>query len=115
MVRGQWCRRRSEEYLQLVAEFSRLLLVCIHFSGDLPGRTTEVTTLRHQNTRQVMRNFAFYVVRILPQLVSQILFQYLVYVRPFADSLAYQAQLNYSCVNSQLAFPNMQGEPLASS
>lgn len=137
MVRGQWCRRRSEEYLQLVAEFSRLLLVCIHFSGGLPGRTTEVTTLRHQNTRQVMRNifvhngrlviiteyhkarsrtnFAFYVVRILPQLVSQILFQYLVYVRPFADSLSYQAQLNYSCVNSPLAFPTMQGEPLASS
>lgn len=34
-------------------------------------------------------NHAFYMVRILPQLVSEMLFQYLVYIQPFARSLAY--------------------------
>ena len=109
MVGGQWSQPRLDEYVQLAARFSRLLLVCIHFSGGMPGRTTEVATVRYQNSRQVMRNVfayngrlaiiteyhkarsrtnhAFYVVRFLPRLVSEILFRYLAYVRPFANSL----------------------------
>lgn len=111
IVRGQWYRRQSGEYLQLVAEFSRLLLIYIHFSGGLPSYITEVITLRHQNTHQVIQNifiynrqlviiteyykarsrtnFIFYIVYILLQLVSQILFQYLVYIWLFIDSLTY--------------------------
>ena len=75
----------------------------------MPGRSPEVTTIKYQNSRQVMQNVfvhngrlaiiteyhkarshtnhAFYVVRVLPQLVSEIIFQYLAYVRPFTNSL----------------------------
>lgn len=109
MVSNRWSQPRLRKYLQLAATFSRLLLVCVHFSGGMPGRSPEVTTIKYQNSRQVMRNVfvhngrlaiiteyhkarshtnhAFYVVRVLPQLVSEIIFQYLAYVRPFTNSL----------------------------
>lgn len=92
----------------------QLLLACIHFTGGLPGRGTETTMLRWCNTRHVMRNIfayqgrlviiteytkarartnkSFYIVRFLPLLVSQILFQYLAYIRPFITALNNEAQ-----------------------
>jgi hypothetical protein len=105
-----------------VGSFQRLLLACIHFTGGIPGRGTEVTTIKWCNTRHVMRNVfvyqgrlviiteytkargrmnkSFYIVRFLPLLVSQILFQYLVYVRPFAEALSSQAQLGSQVATS---------------
>ena len=115
MAKGQWSHARSGKYLRMVASFQRLLLACIHFTGGIPARGTEVTTIKWCNTRHVMRNIfvyqgrlvviteytkargrmnkSFYIVRFLPLLVSQILFQYLVYVRPFVEALSSQAQL----------------------
>ncbi|KAF7959266.1 hypothetical protein EAE96_002780 [Botrytis aclada] len=91
-VGEKWSRPRSENYLQLAMKFGRLLQVYIHFVGGMPGRMTEIASIRYRNTRQVMRNIfvhngklaiiteyhkarsrtnhAFYVVRILPQLVQ---------------------------------------------
>ncbi|KAF7944511.1 hypothetical protein EAE96_010902 [Botrytis aclada] len=140
-VGEKWSRPRSENYLQLAMKFGRLLQVCIHFVGGMPGRMTEIASIRYRNTRQVMRNIfvhngklaiiteyhkarsrtnhAFYVVRILPQLVSQMLFQYLVYIQPFTRSLAYQVQAGFSpsptpvlgMKESALAFCTPQGTP----
>ncbi len=146
MVSNQWSRPRLRKYLQLATTFSRLLLVCVHFSGGMPGRAPEVTTIRYQNSRQVMRNVfvyngrlatiteyqkarsrtnhAFYVVRVLPQLVSKILFQYLAYIRPFTNSLTHEEPQPRpfvtehasasSRMDSPLAFPAEKGEPWSS-
>lgn len=88
-VGEKWSRSRSENYLQQAMKFSRLLQVCLHFVGGMPGRTTEFAAIKYQNTQQVMRNIfvhngrlaiiteyhkarsrtnhAFYIVRILPR------------------------------------------------
>jgi hypothetical protein len=117
-VRQTWSISHIQSYFKLANRLSSLLLVCIHFSGGMPGRTTEIATMRYLNTRKVMRNVfihhgrlvliteyhkartqtnhAFYIVRVLPSLVSQILFQYLVYIRPFIRSLIYQMQTSFS-------------------
>ena len=111
----QWSSQRAEGYIQLATKFQRQLLACIHFTGGLPGRGTEITTMKWCNTRHVMRNIfvyhgrliviteytkaryktnqSFYIVRFLPLSVSRILFQYLVYVRPFMGALEDQAGL----------------------
>ena len=107
----QWSCPCSKKYLQLAARFSRLLQLYIHLIAGMPRRASEVASIKYQNIRQVMRNVfiynyhmaiiteyqkarsqtnhAFYVIRILPPLVSQILFRYLVYIQPFKKSLAY--------------------------
>ena len=110
-AKGRWSLPRCQAYLSRVEELKKQLLVYIHLTRGLPGRGTEVTTIKWCNTRQTMRNIfvchgqlmvvieynknrastnnSFYVARILPSLVSQILFQYLAYVRPFCDALVH--------------------------
>jgi hypothetical protein len=38
MANHRWSRAHSIKYLQRVAQFWRLLLVCIYFTGSMPGR-----------------------------------------------------------------------------
>ena len=114
MKRNRWAESRCVQYIKGVNTFKKKLLLCIHFTGGLPGRGTEVATIKWCNTRQVSRNVfiyhgrlivvleyhkaraitnnSFYVVRVLPRLVSQMLFQYLTYVRPFIEALSHQIQ-----------------------
>ncbi|KAL5351093.1 hypothetical protein ACLOAV_002944 [Pseudogymnoascus australis] len=88
--------RKAEGYIQLAAKFQRQLLTTVHFTGGLPGRGTEVTTMKWCNTRHVMRNIfvyhgrliviteytkarhktnrSFYIVHFLPLSISWILF-----------------------------------------
>jgi hypothetical protein len=114
MKRNRWAESRCAQYIKGVKAFKKKLLLCLHFTGGLPGRGTEVATIKWCNTRQVSRNVfvyhgrlilvleyhkaraitnnSFYVVRVLPKAVSQILFQYLAYVRPFVEALSHQIQ-----------------------
>jgi hypothetical protein len=100
------------KYLQQVAAFQPLLLLCIHFTRGMPGQGTEMGTIRWCNTRTAMRsvfvqhgilliiieyqkaqrttNRAFYVVQALPPAVGQLLFRYLAFVRTFAKALSHQ-------------------------
>ena len=113
MAKRRWVPSKVTKYLQQVVAFQPLLLLCIHFTGGMPGRGTEIGTIRWCNTRTAMRsvfvqhamlliiieyqkaqrttNKAFYVVRALPPVVSQLLFRYLAFVRPFAEALSHQA------------------------
>lgn len=108
----QWSGSRCRKYLHSLQRVRKLLLLCVHMTGGMPGRGPEITTIRWCNTRLVVRNLllyhgrlavaveynktrtitnnSFYVVRMLPACVSQLLFTYLAYIRPFADALAHQ-------------------------
>src|SRR5579871_1432435 len=110
MAQQHWVPSRVVKYLGQVAAFQRALLLCVHFTGGMPGRATEIATIRWCNTRTAMRNVfiqhgrlliiieyqkaqrtthqAFYVVRALPPAVGQLLYSYLAFVRPFAAALA---------------------------
>ena len=92
MAKQRWVPSKVAKYLQQVVAFQPLLLLCIHFTGGMPGRGTEIGTIRWCNTRTAMRsvfvqhamlliiieyqkaqrttNKAFYVVRALPPVVS---------------------------------------------
>jgi hypothetical protein len=109
----RWVPSRVAKYLRQVAIFQQQLLLCIHFTGGMPGRGTEIGSVKWCNTRTSMRNVfvrhgllliileyqkaqwshnnAFYVVRALPEVVSHLLFRYLAFVRPFADALSYHS------------------------
>ena len=60
MAGGKWSLRRCQKYLGQVEELKKHLLSCIHFTGGLPGRATEVTIVKWCNTRKTMRNVFFY-------------------------------------------------------
>jgi hypothetical protein len=51
MTKQRWVPLRLAKYLQQVAAFKPLLLLCIHFTGGMPGRGTEIRTIRRCNTR----------------------------------------------------------------
>lgn len=101
----------------------------------MPGWGTEIGSIKWYNTQTTMRNVfvlhaqllivleyqkaqystnrAFYVVRALLPVVSQLLFQYLAFVRPFAEALSYQvSQLSTSQRKSQpYIFATSSGAP----
>jgi hypothetical protein len=115
---NQWSQSRCTRYLQLVETFKQKLFFSIHFTGGLPGRGTEIATIKWCNTRQVLRNIfvyhgrlivvieyhkarsmtnsSYFVIRVLPVLVSKIMFLYLAYIRPFVDTLSHQLKENPS-------------------
>jgi hypothetical protein len=127
LMKGKkWCLPRCQEYLARVDALRKQILVCVHFTGGLPGRGTEVTTIKWCNTRQVMRNVfvyngrlitvleynktrsstnnSFYIVRVLPLVVSKILFQDIAYVRPFCEALVHQLKLQRTKVPAYYFF-----------
>jgi hypothetical protein len=107
---NRWAEGRCTQYLKEVAAFKKKLFLCLYFTG----RGTEVGTIKWCNTRHVSRNVfvyhgrlvlvleyhkaraitnhSFYVARVLPTAVSQVLFRYLAYVRPFVEALSHQTQ-----------------------
>jgi hypothetical protein len=110
--RRKWGQRRLAAYVAAHAAFLSSLLLVVHQTGGQPARGPEILSVKVCNTDNTLRNIfvhqgllctiiqynkgsggtlvPFYVARYLPAPVSQILYQYLVYVRPFVRHL--QAQ-----------------------
>lgn len=123
---NRWSLPQCQAYLSSIEGLKKQLLVCLHFTGGLPGRGTEITTIRWCNTRQSLRNIfvhngrlvivieynktrastnhSFYVVRVLPLVVSEMLFIYLAYIRPFCDALAHQLKLEQRALSNHYLF-----------
>ncbi len=103
-------RERARKYLRSCDRLVGLLYGGIHLTYGMPGRCEELRFIRWANTGKVMRNVflyhgqlilifeynkatknhnnSFYVVRVPCPAIQQILFIYLVYIRPFRDFLA---------------------------
>ena len=104
---GEWRHEACSAYLEEEQKMLRYILLLLHLTGGQPARGPELTTIRHQNSSAAMRNIyvsngqlfymieyhkarrttnkSFFVVRYLPLQVGQMLFKYLVYVRPFVN------------------------------
>ncbi|KAH8591926.1 hypothetical protein B0O99DRAFT_631472 [Bisporella sp. PMI_857] len=100
---------RCQEYLRDVDALVRRLFAAVHLTFGLPGRGTEINLVTWANSREHIRNICvrygtililtdnsklkgstekpFWVVRAVPKSVARLLFLYIVYIRPFADSL----------------------------
>lgn len=46
IARQRWVLSKVAKYLQQVRAFQPLLLLCIHFTGGMPGRGTEIGTIK---------------------------------------------------------------------
>jgi hypothetical protein len=62
-----------------------------------------ITVIEYNKTRASTNN-SFYIVRVLPLVVSKILFQYIAYVRPFCEALVHQLKLQRSKVPAYYLF-----------
>ncbi|KAI3567779.1 hypothetical protein IWW34DRAFT_859673 [Fusarium oxysporum f. sp. albedinis] len=118
-------------YLDAGIDLSKLAFAASHFSGGLPGRGTEVTTIRHINTTLAVRNvffrggqmmiivsynkarasnnYAFYIVRYLPKGLSRSLLKYLAIIRPVLGFIARQLKVPYWS-ESEFFFLDPQGK-----
>jgi hypothetical protein len=105
----EWNTRQVQAYLSKERQFLRKLMVAMHITGGQPARGPELGSIKVSNSLYSARNiYVFngqmcfltvydkarnrrgnnkYVLRCLPPAMSQILVQYLVYVRPFARVL----------------------------
>jgi len=113
----RWDTKACMKYLEAGAQLSNDIFVAAHVTAGLPARGTEITSVKVYNTDQVLRNLfvlngrfmivfeynklkatnhrSFYVVRYLPSKLSNLLYQYLVYVRPFMDFLCTQLKIDH--------------------
>ncbi|KAH7187404.1 hypothetical protein DER44DRAFT_709188, partial [Fusarium oxysporum] len=55
-TRVRWKRQRVKRWLRDLKLLRETLLVLVHTWGGLPGRGPEITTLRHCDSWQLMRN-----------------------------------------------------------
>lgn len=53
---GRWHVKKAGTYLRRLNTFKRQLMVNMHVWGGQPGRGPEMTTLKHCDTQQVVRN-----------------------------------------------------------
>jgi hypothetical protein len=113
--KGHWLLPTCSAYLQAGTEVEKQLWSAIHLTAGLPGRGSEICSIRLHNTALAIRhifirggqilviisynkartsnNYAFYIVRYLPLPLGLSVFKYIVYVRPFLDFLANQLHL----------------------
>ena len=59
-VRNDWKRAAMREWLDQLRALKELLLIGCHVWGGQPGRGPEITTMRHCDSLQVMRNVFIY-------------------------------------------------------
>lgn len=112
---GSWLPSACSAYFKSEAEMNIEIFAAIHLTASLPGRGPEITSTKVYNTEQVMRNvifregrlllvteynkarasnnYAFYIVRYLPPRLAELVYMYLVYIRPFVNFLAAQLKL----------------------
>jgi hypothetical protein len=105
----EWNARQVQAYLSKERQFLRKLMVAMHITGGQPARGPELGSIKVSNSLYSARNiYVFngrmcfltvydkarnrrgnneYVLRCLPPAMSQILAQYVVYVRPFVRVL----------------------------
>ncbi|PWI64582.1 hypothetical protein PCL_09512 [Purpureocillium lilacinum] len=112
---GQWLSCSCLTYLEAGIELATKIFVALHLTAGLPGRGTEITSIRLRNTKLATRdvfvregqiiivisysksrasnNYAFYTVRYLPKDLASSVLTYLTYIRPFIDFLANRLEL----------------------
>ncbi|KAL5344321.1 hypothetical protein ACLOAV_010750 [Pseudogymnoascus australis] len=105
----KWNDSQKQAYLNQERNFLRKLMVTLHVTGGQPARGPEIGSIKVSNSVYSARNIYVmngqmcfltmydkarkrrgntdYIIRFLPNKVSQVLAQYLVYVRPFARAL----------------------------
>ncbi len=127
---GVWDRERVNGYLEQHTAFLRYLLLVTYQTGGQPPRGPEILSIKVCNTPATIRNIfvyeglictliqynkgqgdntnPFYVVRFLPALVSQLLYQYLVFIRPFVEHLLAKSHL-CGPVQPQYPWPTYHG------
>lgn len=115
---GQWLSCSCLTYLEAGIELATKIFVALHLTAGLPGRGTEITSIRLRNTKLATRNVfvregqilivisysksrasnnhAFYTVRYLPKDLACAVLAYLTYIRPFIDFLV----IDLNCRNS---------------
>lgn len=131
-VKGtDWQIDTCTAYLDAGIDLSKLTFTASHFSGGLPGRGTEIATIRCVNTTLAIRNvffrsgqmiiiisynkarasnnYAFYIVRYLPRELSLSLLKYLAIVRPVLGFIARQLKLPHWS-DSEFFFPDPCGK-----
>ncbi|KAJ4217439.1 hypothetical protein NW757_014639 [Fusarium falciforme] len=124
---GHWLPGSCQAYLEAGDELTTMIFAAFHLTTGLPGRGTEVASIRLRNTKLAIRNlfiregqvliiisynkarasnnYAFYTVRYLPNSLGLYVFVYLAYIRPFLDFLANQLQLS-QYLSTEFLFPD---------
>ncbi|PQE21974.1 recq family helicase protein [Rutstroemia sp. NJR-2017a WRK4] len=95
-----WVKGQLLAYLSTERDFLRTLMVCMHITGGQPAQGPELGSIKVCNSVYSARNIYMingrartrrgnteYIVRCLPDAVSQIVAQYLIRVRLFARVL----------------------------
>lgn len=131
-VKGtDWQIDTCTAYIDAGIDLSKRTFTASHFSGGLPGRGTQIATIRCVNTTIAIRNvflrggrmmiiisynkarasnnYAFYIVRYLPKELSRSLLKYLAIVRPVLGFVAGQLKLPHWS-NSEFFFPDPHGK-----
>jgi hypothetical protein len=124
---GHWLSEACTAYLKAGTELASNIFAAFHLTASLPGRGTEIGSIRLLNTKLAIRhifvregriliiisynksrasnNHAFYIVRYLPPGLDLSVFKYLVYIRPFLNFLANQLNvLQYQ--STEFFFPD---------
>ncbi|OAF55127.1 hypothetical protein VC83_08395 [Pseudogymnoascus destructans] len=105
----KWNDSQKQAYLNQERQFLRKLMVTLHVTGGQPARGPEIGSIKVSNSVYSARNIYVingqmcfltmydkarkrrgntdYIVRFLPNEVSQVLAQYLIYIRPFGRAL----------------------------
>ncbi|KAH6974033.1 hypothetical protein EDB80DRAFT_831381 [Ilyonectria destructans] len=116
-----WQLETCVAYLNAGIELNKSAFPALQLAGGLPGRGTEVTSIRYLNTELALRNvffyggrmiivisynkarasnnYAFYIVRYLPPDLSLSLLKYLAIIRPALGFLAKQLKLSHYTSN----------------
>jgi hypothetical protein len=111
---GHWNAETCHKYLSASTELNKSAFAAIRFRAGLPGRGTEVTSIRYLNSKLSIRNvffydgqmiivisynkagalnnYAFYIVRYVPTDLSLSLLKYLAIVRPVWEFIAREMQ-----------------------
>jgi hypothetical protein len=104
-----WIDSRKHWYLTIEGQFLRKLMVCTHIQAGQPARGPELGSIKVVNSVYSARNIMVingrvgiltmydktrkrrgntdYIIRVLPDELSQLLAQYITYIRPFARVL----------------------------
>ncbi|KAH7144670.1 hypothetical protein DER46DRAFT_580593 [Fusarium sp. MPI-SDFR-AT-0072] len=121
---SHWCPDTCLVYLNLGLDLNKSAFAALQISGGLPGRGSEVTSIRCVNTELTMRNvffyggrmiivisynkarasnnYSFYIVRYLPANLSLSLLKYLAMIRPTIDFLSTALKMPYYKCNKFL-------------
>jgi hypothetical protein len=134
---GHWLSEACTAYLKAGTELASSIFAAFHLTASLPGRGTEIGSIRLLNTKLAIRHFfsregriliiisynkarasnnhAFYIIRYLPPGLDLSVFKYLVYIRPFLNFLANQLNLSqYQTTEFLFPDPNHKKKHLSS-